>query len=241
MGAAVAYLPELSAADLDEPRAVARSDLVITTLRLVYDYDWAQGKATKAMLLEAPDAISLYGRTEAEHAAGWLHLPRLAFALGEPLLKRWARPRWELSFGVPWRIGLTIAPGQDISISHPRLPVAGAVLVADAQLDWSSATVNLTCWAPAGPAPRVVLAQSAEQFAPVQPSGVAVVYRDGVATLTILDDAGQPLANAKATLDGAQTRLTDAGGRVQFSTARGKHTLLIQAAGYAALQAEITI
>lgn len=239
MGETVAYLLELNAADFDEPRAVARADQLITALRLVYDYDWAQGKAAKAMLLEAPDAIALYGRTEAEHAVRWLHLPRLAFALGETLLKRWARPRWELSFGVPWRIGLQLAPGQDLSISHPRLPVSGAVLVADAQLDWRSATVNVTCWAPAGPEPRVVLAQSAEQFAPVQPSGVAVVYRDGVATLTILDDAGQPLANAKVTLDGKQTRLTDAGGRVQFATTRGQHALLIQAAGYAALQAEI--
>lgn len=241
MGAAVAYIPELSAADLHEPRAVARSDGLVTALRLVYDYDHAQGKATKAMLLEAPDAIAIYGRTEAEHAAGWLHLPRLALALGETLLRRKARPLWELSFGVPWRVGLAIAPGQDISINHPRLPVSGVALVADAQLDWSSATATLTCWAPAGPAPRVVLAQSAEQFDPVQPSGVAVVYRDGVATLTILDDGGQPLANAKVTIDGAQTRMTDSGGRVQFSTARGAHVLLIQAAGYAALQAEIAV
>lgn len=240
MGAAVAYIPELSAADIDEPRATARSDGLVTALRLVYARDWAQGKATKAMLLEAPEAIERYGRSEAEHRADWLHLPRLAFALGETLLRRLARPRWEMSFGVPWRIGLRLAPGQDISISHPRLPVSGPVLVADAQLDWSAATVNVTCWAMAGPAPRVVLAQSAEQFEPITVE-YSIEAGGKIVVLMATDASGQPMPGAKVWIDGKGPITADAAAKVRFQARPGTHVVRIEADGKTATTTTVTV
>ena len=237
----MAYIPELSAADIADPKTTAQAAGLVTALRLSYDYDWAQGKSTKALLMEAPDAIERYGRTEVGFAADWVHLPRLAYAIATKRLQWLARPQWGMTFGVPWRLGLTLTPGQELSIHHPRLPVQGRVLLADVQLDWSRASATVECWAPAGPVPRIILAKSAEQFTPISPNGVSVIYRDGVATLTILDETGKPLTGAKVTLDNAQTRITDATGRVQFTTPRGKHTILVQASGYAAMQAEIVI
>jgi hypothetical protein len=72
-------------------------------------------------------------------------------------------------------------------------------------------------------------------------AGIRVAYRDGVATFTVLDFAGDPLANASVTLDGMLTRTTDRLGTVQFTTSRGLHGLLVVAAGYASMELDVNV
>ena len=55
------------------------------------------------------------------------------------------------------------------------------------------------------------------------------------------DAAGGPLAGAAVTLDGQDTRQTDAQGRVQFKTQRGAHTLDVYLAGYQPFALEVMV
>ena len=68
-----------------------------------------------------------------------------------------------------------------------------------------------------------------------------MTYRDGVATFTIQDDAGQPMAGAAVTLDGLYTANTDASGKVQFRTPRGAHTLTVRMPGFADITLEVVV
>jgi hypothetical protein len=68
-----------------------------------------------------------------------------------------------------------------------------------------------------------------------------VTFRDGVATFTISDPAGNPLAGAAVTLDGQETRETDALGRVQFGTERGAHSLSVYMSGYSPFDLEVVV
>lgn len=131
-------------------------------------------------------------------------------------------------------------PGDDVDLSHPWLPT-GTALVIDLTDDLIAAKAAIVCRMAAGPAPRIVITQQSTQFAPLPAGGVSVAYRDGVATLTILDETGKPLVGAEVTLDGSKMRVTDSKGQVQFTTPRGTHHIEVHAAGYAPAEADITI
>ena len=80
--------------------------------------------------------------------------------------------------------------------------------------------------------------------AAIDPAAAAepsVNYRDGVATFTVSDDQGNPLANAAVTLDAMYTANTDSTGKVQFKTPRGAHTLTVSMAGFAAFEIDVIV
>ncbi|MFZ5483474.1 MAG: carboxypeptidase-like regulatory domain-containing protein [Pseudomonadota bacterium] len=210
-----------------------------TVLRVLFDYDFAAGTHRQAVQIEAPEAIRQYGRIERELDAGWLHNARLADALGRAYLAWSARPVWT----VTWRADITagLRPGDWVEITHPESPVQGRHRLTRADLDLDRGSLALAVSAPAGQAPALSAARLSESFEPLIQAGAHVVYQDGVATLTIQDDLGQPLSGATVTMDGAQRRVADAAGRVSFKAARGRHALLVEAAGYQAMTLEIVL
>jgi hypothetical protein len=102
-------------------------------------------------------------------------------------------------------------------------------------------TATLTARLAAGDAPDITLTRQAGSFAPLGSGGISVDYKNGVATLTIVDESSRPLAGAKVTLDGSKTRVTDSKGQVQFTTARGIHPVAIDAMGYAPMEMDVAI
>ena len=214
-------------------------DKIITALRIVYDYDHALGKPRRALALECPEAIRQYGRIEQEWNAAWLRSPREAQALGERLLAWMCRPRWR----VCWQQSgaSSVKPGDLATLAHPLSPLTGAYRLLTADIDMGALCVYCAVEAPVGESPKIITTALSTAFEPVLVTGASVDYQNGQAILTLVDDTGQPLAGAKATFDGSLTRLADNAGRVSFPAARGKHTVRVEATGYAPMDIEITV
>jgi len=230
---------ELTLRDLESVSASARSTDLATVLRVEYAHD-ATGNPTQSLTLEAPTAVRRFGRIELVHAAGWIRSPRLADAVGRAILSVKARPSWSISASIPPRIARQLMPGDDVVLTHPWIP-NGTALVVDLSEEPLSAKASIVCRLAAGSVPTIVITRQSAQFAPLPAGGVGVAYRDGVATLTILDETGTALVGAKVTLDRTTTRTTDAKGQAQFTTPRGTHHIEVLAAGYAPTEADITV
>ncbi len=237
MGKAMAV--ELSLQQLDDVAAQCSASSLVTVLRVEFAFD-ATGQARQAIILECPSAIRRFGRIESTHVARWTVSPRQAESIGRAILARLCRPAWSITAQIPPAVARRLMPGDDVILAHPWIP-AGTALVTDLEEQPLDMTATLTCRLVAGTLPTLTLTKQASAFAPLGQGGVSVDYRNGVATLTILDETSRPLAGAKVTLDGSTTRITDSKGQVQFTTSRGSHSIAIEATGYAPMESEITI
>lgn len=227
--------------NMTDVRIAARHDLITTALRVAYAWDAARNQMTRALLLEAPDAIAAYSRIESELRAGWLTSPRDAHRVGTAWLQRRARPIWQVTFTTDSRYR-DLEPGSYIQVTHPLLPVSGRCLALEVSVDLERAEVEITTELFAGAVPRLTLANLATAYDPQTLQGVAVQFAAGQATLTILNEAGNPMAGAKVTLDNQQTRLTDKAGKVTFTNiARGQHLMKVEASGYAVQESVVTV
>jgi hypothetical protein len=225
IGAPVATLDVRAVEDIT---AEARSDDLVTVVRADFAWDWSASGARQAVTAAAPDAVQVYGRLEGALDMPAVRAARDALAIAQSRLSTMARPCWTIRVTVP--ATLAIAPGDTVALDHPRVP-AGAALVLSTTRDRDRGTLEVVAWMPAGSAPRVEMTQRAQAIDAARPTD-SVTYRDGVATFTVTDPAGNPLSGAAVTLDGQQTRETDAQGRVHFRTERGAHTLAVYRAGY---------
>lgn len=226
----------LGAALIDEAQAEAGHEQIATRLRITFGYDWARRSPRGAVTLLAPDVAARVGVIDRDLDLAWVRAARDALALGTAELQRRARPQWQMELALPagsgWR------PGDILSIDHPWVP-SGPALVS--RLSRSDRRDTLTLMRPAGLEPRVELAARGSLVDPAAAEQPAVIYRDGQATFTVLNDIGEPLAAASVTLDGMETRVTDRQGRVTFTTTRGPHTLLVVAAGYLPFEMDVVV
>ena len=211
---------------------------IYTVLRVLFDWDHASGRFRRAIQLQAPEAVKDYGALELEWQAPWLRTPRHAEQLGTRMLAWLARPRWRVS----WQTSFAdVATGAWVDLKHPLSPVQGRHRLISAELDLSTATLNCAIEAPVGELPRIELVRLSTAFAPVIQAGITVEVADGEIIFTARDEQGHVLAGARITLNGSTTRLADSAGRVSFPVQRGRHVLLIEAPGYPATEAVVTV
>jgi len=229
-------LATLSARLCERATASCRADDLADRLRVDWGCDYAKDRPLGSLLLRA-DAD--HGGRERTLVLPWIVSPRDALAIGKRVLAQWARPIWTIDATCawqpdPWPIGATVF------IDHPHLP-AGLAQVVGRELDPARAQQRYRLRLTTGQPPAVRLDATAQALddAPVSPLRIA--YRDGVATLTVADDAGSPIPGAAVTLDGDVTRISDRRGQVQFKTARGPHSVRVVAYGYDDYEMDITI
>lgn len=227
----------LDVATVDGIQASADASKLAAIAHVRYGYDWAAGAARGALTLTAPDAVALYGPVSITLDLPTVRTARDALAIGSALLARRAQPMWSIELTVPDR--LSLAPGDTVALAHPRVP-QGAALVLSTSQDRARGTRTLSVELPAGTAPRIELTRRASAI-DAAVNRDTVTYRDGVASFTVTEDNGAPLAGASVTLDGIDTRETDRFGQVQFRTTRGAHTLTVVARGYAAFTLEVIV
>lgn len=232
----VGRLDVLSADDI---RARSDHGTLATIARVTFAHDWATGQPRQALTLSAPDALKLYGRIETTLDLPAVRTARDALAIGSAILAERARPAWVVTAQAA-TAALDAEVADTVALAHPWVP-AGSAVVTALEHDIERGTRTYTLAMPAGAAPRVVLEHRGAAIDPAAPDPGTVLYRDGTATFTITDDAGNPLAGAAVTLDGAETRNTDRGGRVQFKTERGPHTLTVFLAGYAPFEMDVIV
>lgn len=227
--------------NMDSVSAVSSQEDLATVVRVLFDYDYGKKSFRKAVELESKDAIVRYGRIEKEIQSYWIGSFRLAVELGERQLNYHARPKWKVSFVTSLDYA-NIPPGGWISVDkHPLIPFSGIALVTDAPLDLSAGEVSFIVEKNVGSPVVSTVIELSKAFKPIVPSGPAITYENGVATFTILNELGDPLADASVMLDGVTVHVTDQKGQVQFVTARGKHRLLVEATGYASLEFEVQV
>lgn len=222
---------------VDQVTAEASAGGLASMARAAFAYDWAATGARQSVTVTAPDAVREYGLVEVEMDLGGVRTARDALAIASARLADLARPGWTIRATVDG--SLRVERGDSVAVSHPRVP-AGTALVLSTARDRARNMLELVMWMPAGVAPRVEMTQRAKAVDAARPDD-SVIFRDGVATFTISDSAGSPLAGAAVTLDGQDTRETDAQGRVQFKTERGAHTLAVYLAGYAPFEIEVAV
>jgi hypothetical protein len=211
----------------------ARADTttLATVARVVYAYDWAAGAARGALRLAAPDTVARWGELTLDMELPSVRLARDALAFATERLADSARATWIVQADVDARIG-ALQAGQTIELAHPHVP-AGLALVTVVVHDREQALLQIAATLHTEAAPRIEMQRRNAAIDPSAAAEPSVVYRDGNATFTVRDDAGNPLANAAVTLDGMFTANTDSAGQVQFKTPRGSHTLTVRLAGFA--------
>lgn len=229
----------LDASVVESITARAENTALRTTARVTYAYDWAAGAARGSMSLAAPQAVGLWGELPLEIDLPAVLLARDALAIASARLAAAARALWVLDATVSDRVG-DLREGMTVLVDHSHAP-AGLAVLTSVSLDREQGSYTLKAEMHAASAPRVDLVRRGAALVPAANDAQQVTYRDGVATFTVLDENGQPMAGAAVTLDGLYTANTDASGQVQFRTERGAHTLTVRMPGYADFALEVVV
>lgn len=209
---------------------------------ITISYAHVDGDATASLQLASPASIERFGRRQLAVSLPWVRLPRIAYAVGKRLLQHSARPRWRYSArNIP---EVLLAPGDSLAISSGYVPPAVAT-INRLSLDYRRETTSVELadsWV--GPATAVTIVRTSVQFTPPAESAVSVSAAGADHVLTILDDAGRPIPQARVTIDRSILRLADSGGIVRIPQAlmpAGQHHLLIEGAGMSALETVVTV
>jgi len=217
-------------ADLDDSADV---------LRVAYDRSDASERSQHHLELAASPA--LFGGVAAEIELPWVRSPAAAEQIGRRVLERMAGRRYRLSLTINRH---DIRPGQWVRlVDHPEWQIPGGdpllmVLEVDVQGNAGATRVLAETMLST---PEVTVTGHSVALPDTTEGGVDVAFRNGIATFTVRDDDGRPLAGARVTLDGSEPRRTDDRGQVSFATAQGPHELLVEIAGYATQRVEFEL
>ena len=228
-----------AALDLADWTAEAELSDLVTRVTVPFAWDYAAGKATQSLVLEAKTASAAYGVRESELALPWVTTARQALATATAWLQWRARPLWRLSatVGVEWA---ALQPGGWIGATHPRLPQSGRYVLTDVDPGYGRGAVTLAAEAPAGAAPAVTIIRQSSAFEPIQTSYTLSPGGDSV-TVTITDETGQPLPGAKVWIDGQGPQTADTAARIRFRATPGDHVLHVEADGRTAVDTTLTL
>lgn len=201
-----------------------------TSVRVAYNYDWAAGAPRGTLVLNAPEAQERWGDLVLDLELPTVRKARDALVFASARLADDARTTWTVTAEVEARGG-RISAGDTVQVSHPHAPAGLAVIdtvAHDRETDMWAVTGTLRTES----TPAIVMQRRNTAVDLASAADPLTKYSDGVATFTIYDESGNPLANATVTLDEMYTASTNASGQVQFKTPRGPHSLLISAVGY---------
>lgn len=235
-GAPVAVLDPLNTNTI-----TARTDItaLATVARVTYAHDWAAGAGRGALRLVALDALARWGELVLNLELPAVRRARDALAFASASLADSARATWTVTADVDARIG-TLRAGQTVELAHPHAP-AGLALLTTVVHDREQAVLHITATLYADAAPAIEMQRHSTAIDAATAAEPSVNYRDGVATFTVSDDQGNPLANAVVTLDGLNTANTNSAGQVQFKTPRGPHTLTVRMPGFSVFELDVIV
>ena len=217
--------------------AEASADGLAQRLDVRWGRDYASGQDRGVVRL-ATTGVDVDASAMEWHAP-MLRTARAALDVGRAILADTARPAWRLTLPLT-EYAPAINIGDTIELDHPWLP-RGFALVDALERDLATGARTLTATLRSGTAPAVEMLGMAQAIDPAQPEAQSVLYKDGVATIPVTDENGNPLVGATVTLDGLYSANTNARGEVSFTTSRGPHTLTVYAAGYQPFELGITL
>ena len=219
-----------------QAQAVTALDDVATHAHVLFDCDYSTGQCRQSLSIVAPESAAQYGTRTVTYEYPHIHRAALALELAQARLSREAAPVWQVEAEVDHPAAAYMTFGDVLQLLHPHLPVGNAVIESITHQNNQTASIRAICWQPA----QVMLARHS-QSATANASRPSYVYKDGIATLIILDDAGSPIAHAMVMLDNLTGARTSAQGEVSFKTPRGPHTLTVYADGYEPFEMDVTL
>ena len=212
-------------------------------LHLSYAFSDSLGKPLKFIELTA--SPQLYGGVVQEIVLSWIGSSRVAESVGRRWLHRSAGDRRSVSLSS----GETaLRPGSWTELkAHPEGGIPGAdpkIMVLAVDVNADSSSVQITGEAVLS-TPLIKLTAHSVALPPVLGSGVNVVLSGGFAIFTIEDDKGNPIKDAKATLDGGTVQRSNASGQVSFPVVRHDppvaHILRFEVEGKTPVQMEVLL
>lgn len=202
------------------PRATIRDGTAGATVTLddlandiTVQFGYEDASPRGSVQLEAPDYIALHGRRPSVVEAPWVTSARVAFDVGQRILRQRARPQWRITL----QTKRAVRVGHVVQVDHPVVPIVGAYPIMSRSYEPVTGTATLGVTAPAGEIPVVRLVRQSSAYDPLQytGAGVATSGTDRVITLTNAD--GTPVADARVSVrELGLVAQSDAAGRVVF-------------------------
>ena len=223
---------ELSIADAGNLKVSATLVDTADILRLSYDVADATSKPQHYIELSA--SPKRYGGVVGELVSKWLRQPADAETVGRATLQRMAGDRYDVSFSTS---RMDIRPGTWWKlVGHPEWPLEGedpVLMILTVYLSPDDNAAQVTAETILA-RPLVTVTAHSIALPDTSEGGIEVTYKDGIATIKLLDKANRPMAGARVSLDKSAPKTTDSRGLVTFKTTPGQHTLDIEAVGYQA-------
>lgn len=211
-------------------RPVAELQDTADVLQIGYGEENATGKSLRSIELTANP--KRYGGIVAQRTLAWLRSPANAESVGRRILSRLAGERYTVQFSSD---RTDLRPGRWVRlVDHPEWPTAAVdpqMMVLAVDVTPFTRAIEVTAEAILSYPSITVTAHSIALPSTTQ-GPIEVSFRDGIATFTIKDPEGRPLAGARVALDGSAAKRTDSQGRVAFHTSGGHHSLAIAAPGF---------
>lgn len=202
------------------PRATIRDGIAGATVTLddlandfTVQYGYEDGSPRGSVQIDAPDYVALHGRRPAVIEAPWVTSARVAYDVGQRLLRQRARPQWRITVQTqrPVRVG------EVVQIDHPAVPIVGAYPVLSRAYEPSTGVSTLGLTAPAGEIPVVRLVRQSSAYDPLQYTGATAGTSGTDRVITLTNADGSPVADARVTVrELGIAAQTDAAGRVVF-------------------------
>lgn len=220
------------------PTASAERAEVATRLRVRYALD-DDDKPRASADFRASAVEALRGVALTEYTLPLVRDGRTAADVATRMLQDMSRP----SYTVPIdRQRARVVPGDLVSVSVPRYGLSGDAVVRSASIgDDGSVPVALLRH---GAAPAVTLTQMSSAYTPEQYVSGTVATQSDVRRITIRGEDGRPIVGARCTLNGSLTRVTDAGGVVEFPVSAmpaGQHVITIIADGLEPMRLDVVV
>lgn len=204
-------------------------------LRLGFDVAEATGKAQRFIQLEA--SPQRFGGVVREMTLDWLRQAANAEPVARRYLEYFAGERYDVQFSTE---RTDVLPGRWVRlVAHPEWEFDDeddpVMMVVEAVIDPQSRTITAKCkWLRSVPA--ITVTAHSVGLPDTGQGAVEVSTKNGITTITLVDQDGRPVAGARVQIDGGQVSTTDQRGQVQFIVPPGSHTLAVEMKGFAPLE-----
>lgn len=213
-----AYYPGTSSAQGEcrvySGNSVFERSNMATTVRVLFDYDFAEDRFKQVVQYHSPNSELQYGKYVEEVQAPWLQSLPQAASLGLSHINAKSRPRWTIT-------GTTKSPrialGNTVTISDPNGPCDGqSGVVRNIKRNREGVSLGVTIEANTGIVNPVDAVTTSEAFT-TDPSTNQVIRSGDEVIITATDENGAPMSGVTVThVTSGFVNTSDGAGRAFF-------------------------
>lgn len=207
--------------------------------RIAYGYDEALDDSKAFIQLEA--SPQRFNGKQVDIVLPWARSAAVVESVGRRLLPWFAGVRINATFTTP--LTEFVRPGTwTLLQNNPNWPEDDepTAMIMSAVLNRSKREAAVTVEAVTS-VPIITMTKHSLGDDGLGSGGIEVLFKNGIATFIITDDADKPIVGAYVALDGGAPKKTNAQGQVTFVTTEGPHQIEISAEGKVDIDMEIDL